>query len=110
MPELSAQSNQRKETNQTRFTCVGNLILIYPGDVSSETASLETSKMHLNGIISTPGAKHMTMDTRKKYLNTPLDRYKYIRMKLSDSPQQIIDQNNLNDIIAPDGYIYMEIC
>ena len=30
-------------------------------------------------------------------------------MKLSDIPQQIIDHYNLNDIVAPDGYVYMEI-
>ena len=30
-------------------------------------------------------------------------------MKLSDIPQQIIDQYNLNDLVAADGYVYMEI-
>ena len=30
-------------------------------------------------------------------------------MKLSDIPQQIIDQYNLNNIVAPDNYVYMEI-
>ena len=51
----------------------------------------------------------MTMDIGNMYLNTPLDRYEYMRIKLSDIPQQIIDQYKLNDIVAADGYVYMEI-
>ena len=46
----------------------------------------------------------MTMD-----ISNTLDRCKYMRMKLSDIPQQIINQYNLNDLIANDGYVYMEI-
>lgn len=52
----------KEETNQTGITCSGNLILDYSGDVSTETASLETFKIHINSVISTPGAKYMTMD------------------------------------------------
>ena len=77
---------EKEETNQTRITCGGNLILNYPGDVSTETASLETFKIHLNSVISAPGARYMTMDISNMYLNTPLDQYKYMRMKLSDIP------------------------
>lgn len=51
------------------------------------------------------------------YLNTPLDRYEYMRIKLSDIAQQIINQYNFNDLvaddgndlIASDGNVYMEI-
>ena len=93
MPESSAQSDQKK-TNQTRsrITCGGNLILHYPGDVSTETASLETFKMNLNSVISTLGTKYITMDISNMYLKTPLDGCIYMRMKLFDIPQQIIDQ------------------
>ena len=47
----------------------------------------------------------MTMDISNMYLNTPLNRYEYMRMKLSDIPQQIIDQYNLNDLVANDSYV-----
>ena len=53
---------EKEETNRTCITCSGNLIHDYPDDVSTETASLETFKMHLNSVVSTPGAKYMTMD------------------------------------------------
>ena len=82
---------KKEETNRNRITCGGNLILDYPGDVSTETASLETFKMNLNSVISTPGARYMTMDISNMYLNTPLYQYKYMHMKLSGIPQQIID-------------------
>ena len=59
--------------------------------------------MHLNSVNSTPGARYMTMDISKVYLNTPLDRYEYMQMKLFNIPQKIIDQCNLNDIVTPDG-------
>ena len=95
---------EKEETNRTRITCGGNLILDYPGDVSTETASLEKFKIHINSVVSTPGAKYMTMD-----ISNTLDRCEYMRMKLSDIPQQIINQYNLNDLIANDGYVYMEI-
>ena len=93
------------KTNRTRIICGGNLILDYPGDVITETASLETFKMNLNSVISTPGTRYMTMDISNMYLNTPLDRYKYMRMKLSDTPQQIIDKYYLNDIATLNRYV-----
>ena len=100
---------EKDKTKQTWNTCGGNLILDYPGDFSTKIYSLETFKMHLNSVISTPDARYKTMNISNMYLNAPLDRYEFMRMKLSDIPQQIIDQYSLNDIAAPDGYMYMEI-
>jgi hypothetical protein len=95
--------------NRTRITAGGNLITDYPGDVSTETAGLETVKIHWNSVLSTPGAKWMGMDISNMYLNTPLDRYEYMRMHLRDIPQEIIDQYNLTDIAEPNGFVYIEI-
>ena len=44
------------------------------------------------------------------YLNTPLDRFEYIHIPLTNIPQEIIDKYNLNDIVTHQGWIYMEIC
>jgi hypothetical protein len=41
---------EKEETHQTRITAGGNL-LEYPGEVSTETASLETAKIHINSTI-----------------------------------------------------------
>ncbi len=42
------------------------------------------------------------------YLETPLNRFEYMKMPLSLFPQDIIDHYGLNDK-ALNGYVYMEI-
>jgi hypothetical protein len=98
---------EKKETHRTRLTVGGNLV-DYPGDVSTPTADLTTTKVLLNSTISTPGARFMTGDSKNFYLNTPLDRYEYMRLSLSLLPDEIIQQYNLL-AIAHDGYVYIEI-
>jgi hypothetical protein len=53
---------QKSEVERTRLTVGGNLIE-YPGDVSTKTAGLTTSKI-LNSVLSTPGAKVMGIDLK----------------------------------------------
>jgi len=48
--------------NRTRITACGNFIKDYPGEVSTDTAGLETIKIHWDSTIPTPGAKYMTID------------------------------------------------
>ena len=55
-------------------------------------------------------AKYMTIDISNMYLNTPLDCLEYMRMKLIEFPQEIIDEYKLNDLVNSHGWIYMEIC
>ena len=50
------------------------------------------------------------MDVSSMHLNTELtDRYKHVKMHLKDIPQEIIDQYQLKDKVAADGYVYIEI-
>ncbi len=51
----------------------------------------------------------MTMDIKDFYLNTPMAQYKYMRLKISDMPDNIIKHYKLRDIVTPDGHIYCEI-
>jgi len=51
----------------------------------------------------------MTGDIKNFYLNTPLLRYEYVRLKIADIPEEIIVQYNLREKAAPDGSIYIEI-
>ena len=101
---------EKEEPNRTRITTGGNLVTDYPGPTSMETAGLETVKIHWNSVLSTPGAKWMGMDISNMYLNTPLDRFKYMRMHQRDVPQEIIDKYKVHNKIGPNGYIYIEIC
>ena len=87
---------------------MGNFITDYTGKISTETAGLELIKLHWNSVLSTKNAKYMTMDISNMYLNTPLDRFEYMRMPIADIPQEIIDEYNLQDLVS-NGWIYMEI-
>ncbi len=49
-----------------------------------------TTKILLNSIISTHGARVMTIDIKDFYLNTPIDRPKFMRMKIADIPENFI--------------------
>jgi hypothetical protein len=81
----------------------------YPGDAGTPTANLLTIKLLLNSIISTSNAKFMTMDIKDFYLNTPMARYEYMRLQLSDMPKDIIAHYKLKKIATLEGCIYCEI-
>jgi hypothetical protein len=68
------------EPNWTRLVAGGDRVH-YPGNVGTPTANLITMKLFINSIISTTGAKFMTMDIKDFYLNTPMEGYKYMRLK-----------------------------
>ena len=98
---------QKTEQDRTRITVGGNLIN-YPGDVSTRTADLTTTKILLNAVVSDDNSEFMTMDIRNYYLGTPLPRYEYMRFRLEMIPMEIRIQYNL-DAIAVNGWVYVEI-
>ena len=98
----------KKEVHRTRLTVGGDKVH-YPGDVGTPTADLTLVKMHINSIISTRGARYMTLDVKNFYLNTPMVRYEYVRIKIDDIPEEIIVEYNLRDKVSADGHVYVEI-
>jgi hypothetical protein len=94
--------------NRTRLVAGGDRVH-YPGDAGTPTADLLTIKLLLNSIISTPKAKFMTMDIKAFYLNTPMAWYEYMRLQITDMPEDVIAHYKLTDIATLDGYIYCEI-
>jgi hypothetical protein len=92
---------------RVRFTIGGDQIN-YPGNVSTPTVDITTVKLHLNSVISTPGARYMTLDLKNFYLNTPLDRYEYMRLPLTMIPADIMEQYQL-DKLAENGLVMAEI-
>ena len=99
---------QKEEVNRTRLTVGGNRIN-YPGEVGTPTADMLLVKVLLNSVISTPGAKFMTADISNFYLNTPLPRFEYMKLKLSDIPPEVIAEYKLEEKVAADGHVYVEI-
>ena len=85
---------QKADPHCICITAGGNLIN-YPGELSTRTANLTTSKLMWNSILSTEGAKYMCLDIKNFYLSAPLDRYKYMKMHLMLFPKWIIEQYNL---------------
>ncbi len=68
-----------------------------------------TVKMHLNSMISTKGAQYCTFDLKAFYLKMPMERPKYMRMKLSDLPQEFVDLYDLTKISEDNGNVYIKV-
>ena len=51
----------------------------------------------------------MTADISNFYLMTPLKRYEYVRLKLSDIPDEIIEEYCLREKADKDDNVYVEI-
>jgi hypothetical protein len=96
------------EPNRTRLVAGGDRVH-YPGNARTPTADLITVKLLINSIILTTGAKFMTMDIKDFYLNTPMVQYEYMRLKLSDMPDDVIEHYNLRAITTANGFVYCEI-
>jgi hypothetical protein len=81
----------------------------YPENVGTPTADMTLVKTMLNSIISTKGAKCVMLDVKDFYLNTPMKRCEYMRIKITDTPDKIIEEYNLCEIVMEDGYVCCEI-
>ncbi len=55
------------------------------------------AKMLFNSVIFTKGAQFMTMDISNFYLMTPLHHAKFIQIKLSDIPHEVIREYKLRE-------------
>ncbi len=98
----------KTETHQTRLTAGGDRSN-YPEDVGTPTADMTLVKTMLNSVISTRGAKCVMLDIKDFYLNTPMKRYEYIRIKITDIPEKIIKEYKMHEIVTEDSYVYWEI-
>jgi hypothetical protein len=47
------------------------------------------------------------MDIKDFYLRTPMKRPEYMRLKITDIPEEIIEQYKLKSSVTPDGYVYI---
>ncbi len=98
---------EKAEPNQTHFTVGGDRIN-YPGKVATPTAEMLVAKMLFNSIISTKGARFMTMDISNFYLMTPLHRPKFIHAKLSNIPDEVIEEYKLREKATKNGSVYIK--
>ena len=99
---------EKKDLYRTRATMGGNLIN-YPEDVGTPTANLLLIKIFLNSVISTKGARFANADISNFYLMTPLRRPEYAKIRLSDIPEEVINEYKLREKATPDGWVYIEV-
>jgi len=97
-----------EEPNHTRFIAGGDRIN-YPGEVATPTADMLVAKILFNSVISTRGARFMTLDISNFYLMTPLKRPEYIQVKIDDIPKEIINEYKLREIANKQGMICIEV-
>jgi hypothetical protein len=97
----------KAEPNQNRFTVGGDRIN-YPGEIATLTTEMLVVKMLFNSIISTKGARFMTMDISNFYIMTPLHHPKFIWMKLSNILDEVIEEYKLREQATKNGSIYIK--
>eukprot|EP00804_Cyclotella_cryptica_P024014 CCRYP_020050-RA/>CCRYP_020050-RA protein AED:0.24 eAED:0.19 QI:0/0/0/0.8/0.25/0/5/0/1018 len=97
---------QKDDPNRVRITAGGNLIKDYPGELTTCTADLTTSKILWNRVLSTKNAKFLGLDLKSFYLTAMLDQPEYMKMPLALFPDHIRAQYNLNKH-AINGFNYV---
>ena len=65
------------------------------------------AKILFNSVISTKDAKFMTIDTSNFYLNSPLRRPEFVKIKINNIPEEIIKEYKLCNKVTPTGYVYI---
>ena len=100
---------QDHEQHRTRITAGGNL-LPCDGDTSAMGASLETTKIHWNSVISDDNSRHATIDLEDMCLQTPLQQggERHVRHRCRDIPPRVIEHCELDDS-AHDDCVHAEV-
>ena len=91
------------------YITVGGDKLSYEGPIATQCASMITTKILLNSVIFIILAMIMCTDIHAFCYNTPMIDFEYMKLSLIMFPTDIIQQYNLKDLVASDGYVYMEI-
>ena len=68
------------DSNRTRITVAG-IQICYPGYVGAPTGSLDLVKIIINSVLLRRNARFFSFDFKTFYLQTPMERYEYVRIK-----------------------------
>jgi hypothetical protein len=99
---------EKDDENCTRITVGGNLIC-YPGNAGTNTASLELIKLMLYSVISRKGARFACINI-KIYLIMLMEDPEYVRIKITNIPEEFILEYGFAGMEDYNGWIYFEIC
>ena len=78
-------------------------------ETTTRTADLTTCKIHMNGVVSTPGARLAGRDVKDFYLNTPLKINRYVKVIAKYIPEETFRKHDLEQYIEDDGWLHFEI-
>ena len=70
---------------------------------------INTVKVLLNSIISTPNTRFMSIDINDFYLKTSMVRYEYFCMKLELFPDDVILEYDLQNKVDANGNVHCEV-
>ena len=93
---------EKEDTYRIRLT-IGGYIINYNEDCGKPTSDLLKEKLLLNRIVSTPVAKLFTVEIKNFHLDTPLPRYEYLRLKISDMSDNVIKAYRLDKKATEEG-------
>ena len=77
-------------------------------DVSTPTINLPSEKCLISSNLSTHNEKLMLAGVNNFYLNTDMERYEYINLRIDIIPEEIIVQCDLRELVE-DAWVYTEI-
>eukprot|EP00804_Cyclotella_cryptica_P019122 CCRYP_019439-RA/>CCRYP_019439-RA protein AED:0.42 eAED:0.42 QI:0/0/0/1/0/0/2/0/249 len=104
-PVWSAKYAHKKLTHTTHES---PMAATTSGHCATKTSSLETVNLLLNSVLATPTARFASFGISNFYLGTPNDRPEYARIKLSDIPDDFVQEYSLHDF-AYNGHVYFKV-
>ena len=75
-----------KAVHERLRMCVGGDKMKIVMDTTTRTVDLTKFKLHMNGVVSTPGARFAGGDVKEFYLNTPLKKKRYGKVRAKYIP------------------------
>ena len=85
---------QKDDPNRVRITAGGSLI-IHPGELTTRTADITTSKILWNSVLSAKNAKYMCLDIKKIHLCVTMSRFEYMKISITVFPQHVKEEYNM---------------
>ena len=77
-------------------------------DCGTPTESLLNIKLLLNNIISIPVEKFLGLDLKDFYLNTPMERLEFLRIKVSNFLEDVNEHYKLQEKVDDKGFVYVK--
>ena len=98
-----------KAVHEILKMCMGGDKMESVMETTTRTADLTTCKLHLNGVVSTPGARFAGGDVKDIYLNIPLKKKRYGKVRAKYISEEAIRKHDLDQYIEDNGWLHFEI-